>query len=171
MNEFGFPKREKKSIDELNIVPILDMFICIVFFLLLSASMIGMTKIVLPPSATTAVSADSPKKPLNPKLLVFNPTGPQQSTVKVILKWEGNKPGSQTITVEEDIFKNEKVAINEIKTMVTKFKTQFPEEKTIQISMQSKVPYQWLVSAMDGVREDLPDMVLNSYSLADAMTE
>lgn len=171
MNEFGFPKRAKKSIDELNIVPILDMFVAIVFFLLLSASMVGMTKIVLPPSATTSVASDSPKRPLNPKLLVFNPKGAEQDTVKVILKWEGATPGSQVITVKEDIFKNEKIAIDEIKEMVAKFKEKFPEEKTIQISMQSKVPYQWLVSAMDGVRELLPDMVLNSYTLADAMTE
>lgn len=171
MNDFGFfPKKEKTSIEELNVVPILDMFVAIVFFLLLSVSMIGMTKIVLPPSSTVSIESNSTKVPLNPKLLVLAKNG-EANDIKVILKWEGASPGSQTIEFKDDIFSNQKKAIQEINEMIKKFKAQFPEEKTIQISMQSKIPYQWLISTMDGVREILSDMVLNSYSLADSMRE
>jgi len=170
MNEYWFPKRQKKSIGELNVVPILDMFVSIVFFLLLSASMIGMTKIVLPPSATSSIESGSTRVPLNPKLLVLS-MGAKTEDIKLVLKWNGTKPGTQTLVLKEDIFKSQKNSIIEIKKMIQSFKDQYPEEKTIQISMQSKVPYQWLISTMDGVREILPDIVLNSYSLADATKE
>lgn len=170
MSEFEFPKRPKKSIDDLNVVPILDMFVAIVFFLLLSASMVGMTKIVLPPSATSTLESGSTKVPLNPKLYVIN-NAELPNTVKVILQWEGTRPGRDSLTLLDDITKSQVEAVEQIQKMVQKFKEQFPEEKTIQISLQSGIIYQWLISAMDGVRELMPDMVLSSYQGADLMKE
>lgn len=105
MNDFHFPRRKKSSIDDLNVVPILDMFISIVFFLLLSASMVGMTKIVLPPSGTSSIESGSTKVPINPKLLVIHSSS---NAIKVILKWEGTKPGSDSVSFGEDIFKESK---------------------------------------------------------------
>lgn len=55
--------------------------------------------------------------------------------------------------------------------MVQRFKEKYPEEKTVQIGMQSSVPYQWLITAMDGVRDILPDVVLTSYQFADTFSE
>ena len=170
MNEFGFPKRKKRTLDDLNVVPILDMFVSIVFFLLLSASMVGMTKIVLPPSSTTSIESTQTKVPLNPKLFLIS-SKLDSDTVKVLLSWEGVKPGSDSISLSENIFKDQKKQVEEIRTMIQKFKDQFPEEKTIQISLQSGIAYQWLISVMDGVREILPDMVLNSYLSADGVKE
>ncbi len=170
MNDFGFPKKKKRTIDDLNVVPILDMFVSIVFFLLLSASMVGMTKIVLPPSSTSSVESGVTKVPLNPKLYIIN-AGDAPGMVKVLLRWEGDKPGKDSISLPDEITKDQKKPVDEIKKMIKKFKDQFPEEKTVQISLQSGIIYQWLISAMDGVRESLPDMVLNSYQAADGVKE
>lgn len=93
------------------------------------------------------------------------------NSIKVVLKWGGQKPGTDSINFNEDVFKNSHKIVDDIKAMMKKFKDQYPEEKTIQIGMQSEIPYQWLISAMDGVREILPDMVLISYQLADTITE
>lgn len=170
MNDFGFPKKKKRTIEDLNVVPILDMFVSIVFFLLLSASMVGMTKIVLPPSSTASVESGVTKVPLNPKLFVIT-SDKDPGMVKVLLRWEGDKPGGDSVSLPDEVTKDQKKPVDEIKKMVKKFKDQFPEEKTIQISLQSGIIYQWLISAMDGVREILPDMVLNSYQTADVVKE
>jgi biopolymer transport protein ExbD len=170
MNDFGFPQRKKKTIEELNVVPILDMFVSIVFFLLLSTSMVGMTKIVLPPSATSTVESTNTKIPLNPKLFVIAAVD-KPGFLKIILKWEGNKPGSDSVLVAEDIFRDQTPVVNAIKDMLKKFKNDHAEEKTVQISLQSGMAYQWLISAMDGAREILPDMILSSYQVADGMRE
>ncbi len=170
MTDFEFPKRPKKTISDLNVVPILDMFVSIVFFLILSASMVGMTKIVLPPSSTSSIESGSTKIPINAKLMVLSDSHTENS-IKVVLKWGGQKPGTDSINFKEDVFKNSHKIVDDIKAMTKKFKDQYPEEKTIQIGMQSAIPYQWLISAMDGVREILPDMVLISYQLADTITE
>ena len=170
MNDFGFPKRKKKTLDELNVVPILDMFISIVFFLLLSASLIGMTKIVLPPATTSNIEEGSTKIPLNPKLFVINSIK-DPGSLRVILKWEGDQAGGDAISLPIDIVGKQIKNIDEIKKIIKKFKALFPNERTIQISLQSGINYQWLISVMDGVREDLPDMVLNSYLNADGIRE
>lgn len=169
MTDFGFPKKKKRTIDDLNVVPILDMFVSIVFFLLLSASMVGMTKIVLPPSSTSSVESGVTKVPLNPKLYVLADRDPNK--IKVLLRWEGDTPGNDSLTLDGQIIKDQKKPVEEIKQLVKKFKEKFPEEKTVQISLQSGVIYQWLISAMDGVRDQLPDMVLNSYDSANAIKE
>jgi len=170
MNDFTFPKRAKKSIDDLNVVPILDMFVSIVFFLLLSASMVGMTKLVVPPSATSVIESGSTKVPINAKLNVI-PLDSKMEAIKIVFKWEGAKPGELSLSLKEDIFVNQKVVVGKIKEMVQKFKNQYPGERTVQISMQTMIPYQWLITVMDGVTELLPDVVLNSYTVADAEKE
>jgi hypothetical protein len=167
---FGFPKKKKRAIDDLNVVPILDMFVSIVFFLLLSASMVGMTKIVLPPSSTASVEGGVTKVPLNPKLILIA-AGAVPNSAKIILKWEGDKPGTDSVVIAEDIFKDQHKPLEEIRKIIKKFKDQFPEEKTIQISLQSGMAYQWLITSMDGARETLPDIVLSSYQLADGIRE
>lgn len=170
MSDFEFPRRKKSSIDELNVVPILDMFVSIVFFLLLSASMVGMTKIVLPPSSTTTIESGTTKLPVNAKVFVISSEA-KSGMFKVILKWEGSRPGSDSIHVDEDVFKEPSKIVTNIQDMIKKFKDAYPEERTIQIGMQSSIPYQWLISVMDGVREVMPDMVLTSYQMADAIVE
>lgn len=170
MNDFGFPKRKKRGLDDLNVVPILDMFISIVFFLLLSASMVGMTKLVLPPSATSSVESTSTKVPLNPKLYIIA-SSQVANGVKAILQWEGDAPGKEAIDLPFNVLEKQDAAIADIKKLIQKFKDQHPDEKTIQLALQSGIMYQWLITAMDGAREILPDIVLVSYDVADGLKE
>ena len=128
MNDFTFPKRAKKSIDDLNVVPILDMFVSIVFFLLLSASMVGMTKLVVPPSATSVIESGSTKVPLNAKMNVI-PLDPKLESIKIVFKWEGVKPGVLTLSLKEDIFTHQKGVVSQIKEMVQKFKPSTQERE------------------------------------------
>lgn len=170
MTDFGFPQKKKRTIEDLNVVPILDMFVSIVFFLLLSASMVGMTKLVLPPSATNSVESNSTKVPLNPKLFLVASSNAVNG-VKAVLRWEGDNPGEEAIELPFNVLEKQDSAIQELKKMITKFKERYPDEKTLQISLQSTIIYQWLITAMDSARESLPDIVLVSYDMADGFKE
>lgn len=167
IDDFYGGERKSKALDELNIVPVLDMFISIIFFLLLSTSMIGLTKQVLPPSATKAVTSEVTTVPVNPKIFVI---GTPQS-MSAILKWEGASPGTQKLEISNQALISPKKFVEDLKKMVTDFKKKFPQEKTIQISLKSYVPYQVLISVMDGVREGLPDIILTSYTSAESLQE
>jgi biopolymer transport protein ExbD len=167
MNDFGFPQRKKRTIDDLNVVPILDMFVSIVFFLLLSASMIGMTKLVLPPSASRSIESASSKIPLNPTLWVAK-LDPAKDQVVVELKWGGDNPGKESLELPLDIQGADEAKIQAIKKLVDQFSSRYPNEKTIQVSLEKNLPYQWLITVMDGIREKLPDVVLLSYQQIEA---
>ncbi len=158
---------KSKGLDELNIVPILDMFISIIFFLLLSTSMIGLTKQVIPPSATKAITSEESSLPVNPRIIVIGTL----DKMNAILKWEGNKPGSVKVEITSDYLTKPKQVVDDIKKMVGDFKKEHPSEKTIQVTLKSDLPYQILISVMDGVREHLPDVVLTSYQTAESIQE
>lgn len=164
MDDFYFPRKKKKSIDDLNVVPILDMFVSIVFFLLLSASMVGLTKIVMPPASINSINRQSAGVPINPKLWVA-PSTTQSSMIKVLLQWEGSNPGRDLLELNQDSTLKTVAVVGEIQNMVKKFKEKFPAEKTVQIALHKDLSYQWLITIMDGVREALPDMVLSSYEV------
>jgi hypothetical protein len=43
-----------------------------------------------------------------------------------------------------------------------------PKEKTLKVGLGGNLPFQNLISVMDGVRTTLPDVVLVSYNEAEA---
>jgi biopolymer transport protein ExbD len=166
--EFYIVDKKHKGINELNIVPIMDMFISIIFFLLLSTSMMSYTKHVLPPSATRAVTESTDTSvPMNPKIYIIK----NKEVYSAIFKWEGPQPGSNKIEIKSDFMEAPEQLVEQIKNLVAEFKKQYPLEKTMQITMQSDLPYQILISIMDAVRELTPDIVLTSYNSADGLQE
>jgi hypothetical protein len=54
-----------------------------------------------------------------------------------------------------------------VRKQAEKFSAKFPGEKTLQVSLERNLPYQSLISVMDGAREKFPDIVLVSYHEAD----
>lgn len=152
--------RRKRTVRDLNIVPILDMLTTIIFFLLLSTSFTQFTKLTVPPSSVSTVSS-SDTKPISPKLLL---TG-QAHDVRVVLKWGGSAPGELVEKVSEpDELRKRGALLEACKKLTERFAKKYPAEKSIQVALDSSLPYQDLISAMDGVREVIQDIVLASYN-------
>lgn len=157
---FEFDRDSGRHLPEPDLVPILDGLVCVIFFLLLSISFIGLTKLTLPPSATSEVSGDNQKPPLSPKLYVKQ----QDKNLRIELEWLGEKP--DRIFVEQP--RADKKGLNEelilgVRGLVTEFKSRFPEEKTLQMTMSPELTYQEMIAVMDGIRSQMDDIVLNSY--------
>jgi biopolymer transport protein ExbD len=166
--DFYVVEKKHKGLGELNIVPIMDMFISIIFFLLLSTSMMSYTKHVLPPSATKAVTESTETTiPMNAKIYIVK----KDQVYSAIFKWEGSIPGSKKIELKDDFMVKPEHLIDDVKKVVGEFKKQYPQERTIQITMQSELPYQIMISVMDAVRALLPDIVLTSYKNTDGLQE
>lgn len=156
-----FENRPKRHVRDLNIVPILDMLTTVIFFLLMSTSFMEYTKLTIPPSGTTTVSTANLPPPLAPKMLLGkNPNG----TLELLLTWQGEKPGErrQQIPVAQEAIHNTRL-LEAGRNLTKELLTLFPKEKTLQIGMESQVPYQNLITLMDGVRENISDVVLISY--------
>ena len=148
-------KRPKKHIQDLNIVPILDMLTTVIFFLLMSTSFIEYTKLTLPPASTSSAPIEQKDPPVAPKVFVTEKVKDQYS---IRLQWGGGHPGQQVTETDETNI------IPKTQELLKTFSQRYPKEKTLQISMGKLVKYQALISVMDGARDFTPDMVLMSYS-------
>jgi len=158
-----FSRRKSRHILDLNIVPILDMFISVIFFLLLSTSFIALTKNTLPPSSTVTVSGADQKAPISPKLILKRSGG----NLQLKISWQGERPGNNIVTLEPSAVEHDPgLLIEKAHGMLMKFKEQFPEEKTLRIGLSAEMEYQKLVSLMDAARDLIPDAVLISYEEA-----
>lgn len=157
MDDF-FVKPERKQIRELNLVPVIDMFTTVIFFLILSTSFFAFTKLTVPPAKVSVNSDPLTPPPMSTKLVL----GPSSAAtgasgnVRLLLSWVGESPGAESRSVERA-----KVEA-EVQTLVEDFKKKFPRERTVQLGMAPTLGYQVLIHAMDGAREGLPDLVLIS---------
>jgi biopolymer transport protein ExbD len=156
---------ERRHAPEPDLVPILDGLTAVIFFLLLSISFIGITKITMPPSVAS-VSSASNKTPVSGRV-VAKLAG---NAIQVKMEWIGNQPGEMIEKVSRASVtqKNDELVDAAVK-LAQAFKLKFPEEKTIQIALASQLNYQELISIMDGFRKDgmYEDLVLSSYTEAD----
>ena len=164
MDDF-FSKPERKSIRELNLVPVIDMFTTVIFFLILSTSFYGFTKLTVPPSKVSVNTDPLTPPPLGTKLMIGSSRRGEslpEGTYSLLISWVGSSPGQEeTSASAADL----QIRVAEI---AGRFKEKFPVEKTIQLGLQGSVPYQVLIHAMDGVRDKLPDIVLVSPEEASA---
>ncbi len=151
MDDF-FSKPERKLVRELNLVPVIDMFTTVIFFLLLSTSFYGFTKLTLPPSKVSVNTDPLTPPPLSTKMVI----GREGERLRLRLGWVGAEPGERVRSV--DSLELEKSA----REMAEEFTNLHPIEKTVQLGLEHGVSYQALVSAMDGLRGRLPDIVLIS---------
>lgn len=159
---FEFETGNRQHVPEPDLVPILDGLTSVIFFLLLSISFIGLTKITVPPSASSVVTAsDSKKPPLSPKLKVKN----IGNELHLELAWLGEKPDQKVSKEVRNLNRNVLLGlIEKVKVLSTEFKEIYPEEKTIQLAMSQDLNYQEMISIMDGLRPVFDDIVLNSYN-------
>ena len=162
MDDF-FQKPKRRPVKELNLVPVIDLFTTIVFFLLLSTSTIAFTKLTVPPSAVSTVTNPIAPPPMATKLLVLR-AGNQR---KLLLQWMGKEPGQfDGIVTADDPKALEKALLEKATDLTTRFTKKYPKETTVQLGLGPDVTYQNLINVMDGIREHLPDVVLISYQEA-----
>lgn len=169
MIEELFAKKPKKKIQDLNIVPILDMLTTVIFFLLLSTTFLEYIKLMVPPSQVSTTQSEPKDRPkaYAPKLLLTQGGG----SLKMTLTWSGSMAGRKRVSVDvgQDLVAVRPKIQEELGKLMKEFSQLNSTEKTLQIGLGSSVPYQHLITAMDGVREVTPEVVLISYAEAEAL--
>lgn len=157
---FDFEPKSSRELPEPDLVPILDGLVSVIFFLLLSISFIGLTKLTLPPSANAIVPLDTGKTPVSPKMRVTQ----EKTNLLVELFWNTGILESSSFRVAREGGQHvHQELISKVSDIVVAFKEKFPEEKAIQLVMDPNLNYQELISVMDGIRSHVDDIVLNSY--------
>lgn len=156
-------ENERKQTMEPDLVPILDGLVAVIFFLLLSISFVGLTKVTLPPSVASVAQA-SKDIPLSTRIRAYL----ENSTIVVKLDWIGNRPGSMTETVVRGASAEKNPALIEaVQKLTTQYKAQHPDENTLQLSLGENMTYQEMISIMDGALGQLKDIALSSYEEAE----
>ncbi|MBU6154164.1 MAG: biopolymer transporter ExbD [Bdellovibrionales bacterium] len=150
--------KKKKHVQDLNIVPILDMLTTVIFFLLMSTTFMEYTKLTLPPAASVVATGKNATQPVNPRLLL---KGQGNGRFLSTLVWGGPNPDQIQSSADSSTL------LDAVRKQVDRFAAKHPDEKTLQVSLERSLPYQSLISVMDGARERLPDIVLISYFEAD----
>ena len=155
----------RRHAPEPDLVPILDGLTAVIFFMLLSISFIGITKVTIPPSAVSVATPNN-DIPVSGRVIASL----QGESISVRMEWISSKPGSMTEKVERiGSDKRNLNLVDAVEKLAIRFKEKFPEEKTIQIALASQLNYQELIGVMDGLRKNelYKDLVLSSYTEAD----
>lgn len=158
MDSEWFDKPHRRHQRELDIVPILDMLTAIIFFLLLTTTFVEYTKQTLPPSESVILSDPASKAPVSPRLLVSESGG----EVHIVLDWQGETPGKKNASTALDAAKYPTGVKESVSKLLGEFKQSFPGEATIRVGLSEGAAYQTLIAVMDGVREQIADIVLIS---------
>lgn len=160
LNEL-FQRPKRRHVKELNLVPVIDMFTTVVFFLLLSSSFDTYSKITLPPSATVSVFESTDKEePLTPKLVLLKNS---DTEMELQLSWQGKTPGSLTEKIPMQKATPRESLVTSAAKIVKDFAKKFPSETALQLGLEGELKYQDLISVMDGARETIASIVLISY--------
>lgn len=156
-----FLATEKAHIPEPELVPILDALTAVIFFLLLSTTFLELTKITVPPSQTSVISDPVSPPPAQPKIFVKLKG---KSELLLTMRWGGSHPHQlqRTVARMSDNARSPELE-KSLQEMVADFKRQYPDEKAVQLALSEAATYQEMVSAMDGIRTELQDIVLISY--------
>lgn len=144
---------------DIDLVPILDAMTAVIFFLVLSGTFIEFTKLTIPQAKTSTITNPIAPAPVAPRLFAVV----DNEMLKLVLKWDGVKPGMTSKTVQRERQRStelEKI----IAEMTAEFKNTYPSEKSIQIGLSKTANFQETVSIIDGVKKNIPDVVMNSYN-------
>jgi biopolymer transport protein ExbD len=164
MDDF-FERPHRKEIFEINLVPVIDMLTTVIFFLLLSTVFIAFNKLTVPPSKVSTITNPVAPPPLAATILVAEsaPSAASQ-TIELRFNWGGKEPGqvSQSVSIP-DLETTPALLLDASKKLADEFHKKYPDERTIRVGLERTIPYQSLISVMDGIRESLPDLVLISY--------
>jgi biopolymer transport protein ExbD len=170
MDEY-FVRPPRRKIREPNLIPIIDMFTCVIFFLLLSTGFVSYTKMTLPPSQVSTQTDPLKPPPLSTKLLATEIKG----ELLIKLQWAGETPGETVrslVRSQNPSDQDQRQALLKlVQEMAKIYKVKNPAEKTVQIGLGSNVPYQELLTIMDALKDFFPDFILISNLEAEAFSK
>lgn len=150
----------RKHIPEPDLVPILDALTSVIFFLLLSATFMTLTKLTVPP-AQVSTAKPSDTIPLNPVFVVKENNG----ELLLKLSWKGSRPGEIVKHLSRMMPRNLEL-LSQTQEIMKEFSGRFADQKTMQLSLSNQIQYQELITVMDGIRTTYQDIVLVSPDLA-----
>ena len=159
-----FESTGRKHIPEPDLVPILDALTSVIFFLLLSATFMTLTKLTVPPAQVSTAKA-SDVIPMNPVFIVKEHNG----ELLLKLSWKGSAPGEIVRQLSRMMPRNLDL-LEKTQEIVKDFSARFSNEKTMQLSLSNQIQYQELITVMDGLRTVYQDIVLVSPDLANMTT-
>ena len=154
-----FERPHRRHVADIPIVPILDMLVAVIFFLLISTSFVQLTQQSIPPARVSTITDPLKPPPMGPKLLVLR----KGAEIRMHLVWEGLRPGHWSQSVANASPGEITPATRETAgRLVAGFKELFPGENTLQIGFNKQAAYQDVISVMDGARKAIQDVVLIS---------
>jgi hypothetical protein len=134
------------------------MLTTVVFFLLLTSSMIQYVKLSVPP-ATVREEALKNKVELAPRMHASRVGG----KVNLELLWNGAEPGSLKALAAQSGAPGRDVLVSQAKALSAQFKTRYPDERTLRLALGPELTVQDLISVMDGARENFPTVTLQTW--------
>lgn len=160
MDDFIVHRKKRKGIIELQIAPVLDMLVAVIFFLLLSTTFVEFTKQSIPPMVISSVTDPKKTEVVAPKVLAMR----DATSLTVMLTWGGAAPGKYVRVLPS---KEEKTpsadVIRILDQMIKDFQIIYPNETTVQVGFNEVATMQDVLSVMDAVAARLPDIALISY--------
>ncbi len=162
MDEIWLKPPKRRTIDDINVIPIVDLFTTIIFFLLISSGFVAYTKLSLPPSIVSAAPPESVSEPpLSPRVHLVERDG----SVDLELLWFGSAPGRQTVTLGRSNSQIADATIREASESAWRsFAETHDHPKAVQLGLSARLPYRYLIAAMDGLKKANSQVVLISYN-------
>lgn len=151
-------RRIRSDHREIPLAPILDLLVIVIFFLLLSVSFVEYTKQTLPPATVSSIADPLARPPTAPKLVLVQ----DKHALMFLLSWIGEKPGELSARLGASDIANTVTVRKQVEELAMKFHERFPEEKSIQLGLSAQLPYQVMISALDGLQAHVPDVILMS---------
>lgn len=141
MSRVSRVKRHKSEIPELNITTFLNLMVILIPFLLISAVFSQMTilELNLPPSSKPNPEEQKKKKEVNFELIIRHNEMIVADTLGGVIK-TFKKSSDGTYDMKS------------LSELLVKIKAKFPKKETITILLESNIPYDVLIQAMDTVR-------------------
>ena len=141
MSRVSRVRRRRAEIPELNITTFLNLMVILIPFLLISAVFSHMTilELNLPPSSKPNPDDPNKKKEINFELILRQNEMIVADTLGGVIK---------TFRKSSD----DQYDMKSLSELLVKIKAKFPKKETITILLESNIPYDVLVQAMDTVR-------------------
>lgn len=130
-------RRKAKTIERLNLIPIMDAIFIFIFFLLMSAQFIDIFSIGSDLPVVSEVPPEQKKEPLNLTLKIMKE--------KVFVQTGVNGKTEKSFDLSDE-------GLKEMSLFLQSLKTNHPDEKTATITPGPKVKYKRIIKVLDGVR-------------------
>lgn len=157
MDAWQLPKKRRAS-PEINLTPILDMLVSIIFFLLIFCVFNQLTQITLP-ATTRAAGVDASSRRLSAELMILRAGADR---VRFVMRWSGESPGSYDRYIARTQLKSNQAWTEATRSFIEEFARKYPAEKTLHLGLDRAFSYQHLVTIIDAVKPKFQELALLS---------